>query len=263
MDYSVNVDELGGAIRIHADSHGNGSTTLLLVHGWATTRTLWESLLALPPPENVRFVAIDLPGVGWSSKPAVSYSLAGWAAAVAALVAQLDGEVVLVGHSMGGTIAMAAALSLGERISRLVLVSPVPASGVPLPEEAVAAYRAMAGRKDGMQHIIGSMMQPGVSVDVLDNLVSAAATITDRAFVDGLDAWRLANFADQLGGLRVPVRVLSGALEQPLTPDLLRGTVLQQISGATLTVLDGVGHYPQVEAPGAFAAALYEAAFGA
>ncbi len=263
MDYSVNVNEMGGSVRVHAEVRGNGRTTLVLVHGWGTTRRVWDSLFLLDPPDDVRLVAIDLPGVGWSSKPDGGYSIRGWAAAVAAVVEQQEGDVVLVGHSMGGTIAMATALLLGERLTRLVLVSPVPASGVPLPDEAVAAYRGMAGTQAGMQHILESMMQPEVSPAVLRSLVEASATITDRAFVDGLDAWRLANFADDLVRLRIPVRVLSGEREQPLTPDLLRWTVLQQIPGATLTVLDAVGHYPQVEAPEAFAKALYTAAFGA
>jgi non-heme chloroperoxidase len=243
-------------LRVHARVTGSGRPTTVLLHGWATTSAVWAPVLDRWPAHLGAAHALDLPGVGFSSKPATGYTLDFWADAVASYIRSLPGPVRLVGHSMGGTIAQKVALQVQPLLERLVLVSPVPASGVPLPDDAVAGFRALAGTRDGMASVLQSMMAAPVDPSSLNALIDASASITDAAYIEGLDAWRTADFADQLAALTVPTRVLVGALEQPLTPDLIRATVGQHIRGATVEVLPGSGHYPQLEATEAFCAAL-------
>ncbi len=240
-------------------SAGEGAVVTVLVHGWATTSGIWSSVLERWPAGAGRVIALDLRGVGWSSKPADGYTLQAWADDIADVLGQLPEPVVLVGHSMGGTICQLVATRHPERIRRLVLVSPVPAGGVPLSEADVAWFRSLAGRRAGMETVLRSMMAAPPAESVVQQLIAEAATVLPAAYVQGLDAWRTANFADRLADIQAPTAVLGGALEQPLTPEVLQAAVADLIPGATFTAMPGVGHYPQLESPERFTDALLRA----
>lgn len=241
---------------------GAGPPRTVLVHGWVTTHAVWQPVLQRWPAELGAVLAIDLPGGGRSTAPAGGYSIARWAAVVAVVVRALPAPVRLVGHSMGGLVAMRAALDLQDHLQSLVLVSPVPASGVPLPQDVVAGFKALHGTRAGVAELITSMLATEVPAARLDPVLDGAETVCRAACHEGLDAWTGADFADELSALTVPTRVISGEHEQPLTPEMLRNTVLQHVPGATLEVLPGAGHYPQLEVPAACTAALARALDG-
>jgi pimeloyl-ACP methyl ester carboxylesterase len=114
-------------IRIHgrdvAYVSGGEGPVLLLIHGIGGDWQTWEPVLeALADHHHV--VAVDLPGHGGSAKGAGDYSLGGLANVLRDLMAALDLErATLVGHSLGGGVAMQFAYQYPERCERLVLVS--------------------------------------------------------------------------------------------------------------------------------------------
>jgi pimeloyl-ACP methyl ester carboxylesterase len=96
---------------------------LLFVHGIGGDWQTWEPVLA-PLAARHRVIAVDLPGHGGSAKGAGDYSLGGMANVLRDLMGALDVErATLVGHSLGGGIAMQFAYQYPERCERLVLVS--------------------------------------------------------------------------------------------------------------------------------------------
>lgn len=93
---------------------GQGSLTLLFVHGWCIDKSYWHQQ-QLNFGRNTRTVAIDLPGFGESGKKRADYSIAGYARDIQAVIKQLDlSNVILVGHSMSGDIVLEAALAMPE-----------------------------------------------------------------------------------------------------------------------------------------------------
>lgn len=164
------------------------------------------------------------------------------------IIDQLDEQIVLVGHSMGGTLAQLVALERPEKLLGLILMSPVPASGVPLPAEERAFLRGLVGDPAGMAQVYGSMMAAGAPPN-LDALVAAAAALHPQAYLEGLEAFCGANFASRLSELKTPTHVICGEKEAPLTPEIMESKVVQAIAGATFEVLPNVGHYPQWETP--------------
>ena len=116
---------------------------VILIHGLTATHRYWkQNIDALA--ERRRVIALDLPGFGRSHKPDADYSIDYF---VGALFALLDGLGVerasLVGNSMGGHIAMAAALHAPGRVDKLVLVDP---AGVhPLPSWLLRAGAVAVG----------------------------------------------------------------------------------------------------------------------
>lgn len=111
-------------------SHRGGAddVPVLLLHGLFSSRGTWSALAEALGP-GFRLIAPDLPGFGESEKPAPSryaYDIAAFAEAIVDLFGGLEvGRAHLVGHGLGGAIALHVAARHPELVSRLVLVAPL------------------------------------------------------------------------------------------------------------------------------------------
>lgn len=95
---------------------------LVLLHGIAACLDTWESVLPLLA-KNFDVIAVDLPGHGQTLKPRGDYSIGAFATAVRDLLEALDiSSATIVGHSLGGGVALQFAYQYPERCDRLVLV---------------------------------------------------------------------------------------------------------------------------------------------
>src|SRR5215212_6350139 len=96
---------------------------LLLLHGITSSSQTWEAVLPLLA-EHHTVIAPDLLGHGSSAKPRGDYSLGAYASGVRDLIAALGYDhATVVGHSLGGGIAMQMAYQFPQRVDRLVLVN--------------------------------------------------------------------------------------------------------------------------------------------
>lgn len=90
--------------------HGSGEYTLLFIHGWCINQSYWDEQVKSLQSEY-RIVTIDLPGFGESGKNRKSWSIEKYGEDVNAVIEQLKlTNVILIGHSMGGNVAVEAAL---------------------------------------------------------------------------------------------------------------------------------------------------------
>jgi pimeloyl-ACP methyl ester carboxylesterase len=243
---------------LHVRALGEGSPTVLLLHGWAVSGRIWDPFVEHWPLEAGRLLIPDLRGTGWSAKPHKGYSLDDYTSDVVKLIDEFHlNDIVLVGHSMGGTIAMRVALERPQSLLKLVLVSPVPPTGIPLLEPDIAFFRSLGGHRQGAEQMLGMMMARRPAGAIFERLVDETSNVAIEAFLGGLDAWRTASFAERVGAISTPTVVMGGEEEQPLAPAFLQAQVVARIPGATFVMVPGVGHYPHVEAPADFAALLY------
>ncbi|MEZ4452927.1 MAG: alpha/beta hydrolase, partial [Nannocystaceae bacterium] len=233
------------------------------IHGWAVSGRVWKPILDRWPAGAGKVLAPDLRGTGWSSKPREGYGIDDYAGDISRLIDTLGlRDLALVGHSMGGTIAQRVALQRGAALRRLVLVSPVPASGVPFDEGQLAFFRSLGGHRAGAEQTLGMMMARPCDPDLFDRTVECMATVVPEAFFGGFDAWRSANFADEIGAISTPTVVMGGAVEQPLSPEVLQAAVVALIPGAQFVAIEGTSHYPQLECADEFMALLQRAITG-
>lgn len=126
LNYSFDVKyvDLPGDINLAYVDQGKGDQTIILIHGLGSYIPAWENNIN-ELSKNYRCIAIDLPGYGKSSKNPHSGMMSFYAKVVSDFIDKLDlKNVVLAGHSMGGQIAMVAALNYPEKIEKLVLVDP-------------------------------------------------------------------------------------------------------------------------------------------
>jgi len=172
----------------------------------------------------------------------------------ASLLEQLPQRFALVGHSMGGIVAMEVLKRIPRRITRLCLLDTNP-----LPESpAFAATRepliigAQAGRLDEIMRemIPDNFLAPGPHrLEIQSLLADMAGDLGADVFVAQSRA--LQRRPDQQGTLRkcgVPTRIICGDVD-PLTPVRRHEFMAQLIRGAELTIIDDCGHVPMLEQP--------------
>src|SRR3954471_15714830 len=142
---------------------------VVLVHGITGSSKTWEDVIE-PLAENYTVVAPDLLGHGESAKPRGDYSLGAYASGIRDLIAAIGHDrATVVGHSLGGGVAMQMAYQFPERVERLVLVSSggvrgevhlllraavLPGSELVLP---VLASPSLIGRLDGVGSFLGRL----------------------------------------------------------------------------------------------------------
>ncbi|HMO58735.1 MAG TPA: alpha/beta hydrolase [Roseiflexaceae bacterium] len=243
---------------------GNGDRHMLLLHGWADTHAIWR-LTAGEFARHWHLVMPDLPGHGETP-------LGGNAgmAAIAGVVGRfcdahgIDTAVV-VGHSMGGNIAVELALRRPDLVRQLVLVAPA-TLGAALPITR-PAYHAGALEWAALRMLFASSRVLGRFGELLrdDGPLPAPMSLMRRArhtrhhSLDSLPRLLgalLENpIVERLGDLRVPTLVISGAFDT-VVPVAHSRRVAAAIPGARLVLIPGTMHHPMDEAPGAFSRAL-------
>jgi sigma-B regulation protein RsbQ len=118
---------------VHIEYHvyGSGDPAVVLVHGWAADANYWREQI---PVLKTRYtvVAINLAGHGASGANRSDWSIANYAQDVAAVVHEIPNpHVILVGHSMGATVALAATPVIGPRVIGVVVVEALRSVGTP------------------------------------------------------------------------------------------------------------------------------------
>ncbi len=247
---------------------------LLLIHGMAGDFRNWQAVIE-PLARHHTVIAPDLPGHGGSAPGSGDYSLGALAAGLRDLLAALGHDrATLVGHSLGGGIAMQFAYQFPELTERLVLVS----SGGLGPEVSPVLRAAALPGADrfiaataGPARTVGSALGRGLGLVGLRPNADIAEV--GRGYASLADRDRRAAFLATLrsvvgtGGQRVhagdrlylaaalPVLIIWGARD-PIIPAHHGEHAHELIPGSRLEIFDGVGHLPQIEAPARFVAVL-------
>ena len=240
-------------VRLVGEGEIKNKTTSLLVHGWGVSGNLWDTVLKQWPKNAGLLVAPDLRGSGWSGKPHTGYTLEQHAQDMIELMNYLGlGKISLLGHSMGGAIAQLIACKIPDRVSKLILVSPVPASGIALPNDVSDFFRSGAGHYESFEKIARSSMAVPPSEVAYHAFLSDAASVTKEAYLEGFEAWKNASFAEQLQKITAETIVFGGEAEPYLPAAFLQDQVVSKIKGARFVSIPLAGHYPQLETPDAF-----------
>jgi pimeloyl-ACP methyl ester carboxylesterase len=231
---------------------------LLLIHGMAGSLETWRAVIN-ELARDATVLAVDLPGHGASSPGGGDYSLGSLATGLRDVLAALGHDrVTLVGHSLGGGIAMQFSYQFPEMTERLVLVS---SGGLGL-EVTAEATRRGSGLARRVLRATHSTASPG-----LDELVRSYSSLADAdrraAFlatvrsVVGLNG-QTVRASDRLYlANELPVLLIWGA-DDPIIPVEHAHATHKLLPDSTLVVLDGVRHFPHVEAPQEFIAAVQD-----
>jgi pimeloyl-ACP methyl ester carboxylesterase len=225
--------------------YGNGPEVILLLHGFNSTAEHWSSLLASFPPDDYRVIAPDMRGCGHSDKPLAGYTFERLAQdAMTVIDAEGLTGFTLAGHSTGGAIAQWCASELGERVKSMVLIGPVPATGVPVNDAARGLFQQGAHDMQGRATIWKLGWYGDMDADLLDHFMAGSRTWSPEAFLGVFDVWTIGtHFPERLPRITAPTLVIGGAHEPFLTPAFLIEGVVSKIRGARLVMAPDCAHF--------------------
>jgi pyruvate dehydrogenase E2 component (dihydrolipoamide acetyltransferase) len=256
-----------GGRKIRYAGAGQDGDVVLLVHGYGGDRNSWLFLQA-PLSARYRVYALDLPGHGSSAKDVGDGSVGLLADAVLGVLDAIGAERAhLVGHSLGGSVAVAAAARDPGRIGSLTLIAP---SG--FGREINAVYLrgfADAQTRRELKPVVGQLFADEnlVTRQVVDDLLAykrldgvdeALHTLLGTMLTgDGAQAQDSAAAVAAIGGA-VPVTVVWGTADR-----IIPAAQAESVPAVACHLLDGAGHMPHMERPAEVQAAIEEAIAGA
>ncbi|OIK06199.1 alpha/beta fold hydrolase [Streptomyces monashensis] len=231
--------------------HGDGPHRVFAVHGWFADRSAYAAVLPDLDRFSFTYALVDLRGYGEARDAAGPYTTAGAAGDLLELADRLGWQrFSVVGHSMGGAVAQRLLGLAPHRLRRIVGVSPVPASGLPLAGEQAALFRDAAKKPENRRAILDVTTGGLRPAAWLDRMVARSLERSDaKAFRAWLDSWAGDDFHADVEGCAVPALAVAGTLDPALSPDVMRQTWLSWFPRAELVTLAGAGHYSMDETP--------------
>jgi len=248
---------------------------ILLIHGVTGSSETWEDVIPFLS-ERHTVIAPDLLGHGDSAKPRGDYSLGAYASGIRDLMQALGHEsATVVGHSLGGGVAMQFAYQFPEMCQRLVLVSSgglgrevsiflraatLPGSEWVLPLLASNGVLSAGGRLGGVLRSIGLRAGPDLS-EMWKGFSSLGDSEARQAFI-----YTLRGIVDP-GGQRVSARdrlylaqtvptLLVWGERDPIIPVTHGYSAQKQVKHSRLEVIEDAGHFPYRDNPRRFAGIL-------
>ena len=250
---------------------------LLFIHGILGSQKQWAHLVDRLD-DGHRLVVPDLFGHGSSAKPIGDYSLGAHAATLRDLLDRLGIEqVTLVGHSLGGGIAMVFSYLFPERVERLVLVasgglgrevSPLLRSATLPGAEYVLPVIASGWMRDRISSVAGLLgsvgLRPGRDLtEVWDGFTSLGDADTRRAFLATTRAvidpgGQSVSAHDYLPeAAPIPTLVVWGTKDR-MIPAWHAASATSSIEHCRVVLFQGAGHFPHLDDPDRFAALVRE-----
>jgi 3-oxoadipate enol-lactonase len=238
--------DVGAGFSLAVESSGEGARAFVCLHGLADTRSIWRKL-APGLAERGRVVRVDQRAHGDSSAPPGPYRRDDLAADVRTIVQTLRlGRVTLVGHSMGGIVAMATALAHPEVVDGLVLLGTASEASerVAAWYEKIATAAETSGLDGFRRAVFGADSPRAVAGDATG--LAAMTRMLESLHTDPL--------TPRLPEIACPVRLLVGDKD----PMGVGASVIIQraLPNATLEVVPGKGHWLHLEAPDVVLAAI-------
>ena len=237
--------------RLRYTVQGEGGETVLLIHGFGGDLDNWLfNIDALAAGNTV--IALDLPGHGPSPAPIPEPSVPGLGRAVLDFLDAADVPAAhLVGHSLGGAVALYLAAEAPDRVRSATLVCPA-GLGADVNRGYIDGFVTSGSRRQLKPVLENLFADPGLVnrslVDGvlrykrLDGVTESLQALADGVFPDGAQGWVEPG---SIAGLAAPVLVVWGA-EDRIVPAAHADAAAT--AGATVEIVEGAGHMVQMEA---------------
>lgn len=246
---------------------GEGSTTLILSHGFGCDQTMWKFLLS-HLATRMRVITYDLVGAGQSDlgayDPEKYASLWGYATDLNDIIDEFaQGPVIFVGHSVSAMIGALAERQRPGQIRALVMIGGSPCyidadgyTGGFSHEEVRSLLSAIdenyLGWSSSMAPVLmGASGQPALQEKLLSSFCRTDGHIA-RHFARVIF---LSDHRQDIVGLSVPTLILQSSSD-PVVPLAVGEYLRDVLADSQLVLIDNIGHYPQLSAPSACSAAL-------
>jgi pimeloyl-ACP methyl ester carboxylesterase len=232
-------------VRISYTTEGHGEPALVFIHGWTCDRTHWRFQV----PElrkSFRIITIDLPGHGASGANRKSWSIDGLGADVAAVVRGLKlVRVILVGHSLGGPVALAAAPKLRGILRGIVAVDSVHnVEYVAPPGSGDRMVKSFEDDFEGARTRFMSGFFADRDSDILKSILEHPGSANQNAAIALLVSYNSFDWKSALASAGAPVRAINAA--EPYHTEV---KLNRKYGDFDAVLMPDVGHFLMLEKP--------------
>ena len=243
-------------VPIHYSVQGKGEPALVFIHCWACNRNFWDNQVA-EFSKTHRVVTIDLPGHGESGQGRKNWSVESYGDDVRAVVTKLDlKRVVLVGSSMGGSIALEATKRMPDRVVAIVPVDTLQNVEAKVPPEQLDAVfkQLQADYKNAVTGLLNQIFfSPTTPAAVKERVINEALSRQPDVALPILKAVFSYDGAAGLREVKVPIRAINS--DRVPTDVAVNRKYAPQFDAM---MIKGTGHYPMLEDPVRFNQMLAE-----
>ncbi|OPY88295.1 MAG: 3-oxoadipate enol-lactonase 2 [Smithella sp. PtaU1.Bin162] len=236
---------------------GQGEVTLVFIHGWSCDARYWSAQVPYFAP-RYQVVTVDLAGHGHSGSSRAHYTMGAFGEDVKAVVDDLGARrVILIGHSMGGTVAAQAAVLLKERVIGIIGVDTLQNVEPEVTQEkADEMYKPFTvDFRPAAEGFVRGMFPEGADPKLVDwvaaDMSSAPPEVATSAMRDLFGGFVAGSNAGLFEQISAPV-VCVNARQWPTDEEANR----RHMKSFAVTYLDGVGHFLMMEKPEEFNPAL-------
>jgi pimeloyl-ACP methyl ester carboxylesterase len=230
---------------------GKGEPAIVLVHGWATDANYWNAQFDVL---RVKYtvVAVDLAGHGGSTNNRTDWSMENYGEDVATVARMLPNQqIVLVGHSMGGAVALEAAPRIGDRVIGIIAVDALKSVGLPPTPKAEIEKRVAPFRADFIgsvrKYVTDELFEKGANPLFIQKVAYDMSLEPPDVAIASLDALLSMDFATVLPRIHVPVMAINsdlGATDEKRIRKLL--------PGFKADIIPHTSHFLMMEVPDKF-----------
>ncbi len=246
MIESIFIMPIAANIYYHAYEQGNGGerTAVVLIHGAGGTYLHWPSEIRRLP--GYRIYALDLPGHGKSegrgeqSIDAYAESILNWLDAL-----QLH-KAIIVGHSMGGAIALTLGLENPDRIAGLGLIST--GSRLPVAPQLLESTSQATTFYSALDLIRRKAFSPDTPERLVELAIRQMGAIRPSVLHGDFVACNRFNLSDRISEIHQPAVVICGGQDQ-MTPLRMSQSLSNCLPNARLETLAEAGHMVIIEQP--------------
>lgn len=236
--------------------YGAGEPALVFIHGWSCDSNYWREQI----PEfkkKYTIVTVDLAGHGGTGGTRSEWTMANFGQDVATAVAAVPNEkLILVGHAMGGNVAIEAARILKNRVVGIIGVDTFKSIGTPPPSKAQIDAIMKPFEADFIGHtreIVGKyFFAPNANQQLVQKIAYDMSLTEPRVGIPSMRAVMEYDFAPAVKEVSVPIVAINSDLGEPVNEVRIK-KVLPKFRQVTLA---GDGHFLMMEDPGRFNPAL-------
>jgi pimeloyl-ACP methyl ester carboxylesterase len=240
---TLNVFETG------AENYNKTRPSLIFLHYFGGSFLAWTEVIE-KLAADYHCIAPDLRGFGASESLPENYAVKDYADDVLNLIRALAIEnYVLIGHSMGGKIALACAAGPPKGLQSLILLAPSPPTPEPVPEAERTKLLASHGNRCVATETICKAAGRKLSGEVIERAINDNLRTSEAAWKWWLENGSREDVSAEIRRINVPVLIAGGENDEAMTPELLEREVRRRIEGAHLVTVPGVKHLLPLEAP--------------
>ena len=234
-----------GIYYTHFQGNDDNLPSIILIHGAGSNRLCWPANMRRMAGQKV--ITLDLPGHGRSENTRSKQSIPAYAAKIVDFLIDIAAfQVILIGHSMGGAIALTIAEQYPRLVNGLVLIASGAYFGVP--PDLLSLMQNETGFSIAQQFLRDKAFSSKTPPSIIDLSIEPLQKIRPGVLYGDWKACAEFDMQENVHDIKIPTQIIVGA-EDRITPLAHSHFLLDRMSKAHLQIIPEAGHMVALEQP--------------